>query len=112
MASVARRSLIDQQVNTATFEGGSQSVGQGDARFRAFLRVTDYVGGTFNCDIEHSPDGTNWFTLHTFAALAANGALEADITTDSVFPNVRANADGGAGADATIRVDLYYDKHR
>jgi hypothetical protein len=111
MASTGRKAFLDQNV-TADTTGEVQTLGQGDARFIAFWKITNYVSGTFNCDIEHSPDGETWFVVDSFAALGAAGSEALDIATESLFPRVRANVSTAAAPDATVRVDLYYDKHR
>ena len=67
------------------------------------------VAGTFNVTIQDSPDGENWLTYATFAAAAANG-VELVTPTRLPFSNVRAVVTTAGGPDATLTVELIYDK--
>lgn len=110
MASVNRRQLYEAAV-TANVNSDSQSLEHLENNFIGYLRVTDYVAGTFTVLIQDSPDGVNWFTLVTFVAASANGA-QAVAASRAAMVNVRANIVTAAGPDATIHVSLLNDKVR
>lgn len=110
MASVNRRQLYEDAV-TASVNSDSQSLEHLENNFIGYLRVTNYVAGTFTVLIQDSPDGVNWFTLVTFGAASSNSS-QAVAATRSAMVNVRANITAAAGPDATIHVSLLNDKAR
>ena len=47
------------------------------------LKVEDRTDGTYNLELEHSPDGDNWASLGSTAALSANGMVFLRISLSS-----------------------------
>lgn len=69
-------------------------------------QVSNRTDGTYTTTVEHSPDGTNWFTLGSTAAQSANGMVILRIT-DACFQNLRASILSSAvttGAKVSVRV--------
>lgn len=68
--------------------------------------VSNYTDGSYALEIEHSPDGQNWFSLGTVATLSAAGAAFTRIT-DSCFHLFRAKLTASAvtsGADVECSI--------
>jgi hypothetical protein len=66
------------------------------------------AGTTCTVTIQHSPDGTNWFTLGAFTGAAATGKQIIQITAN-VLGHVRTTSTCAAGTTtATISCKLYY----
>lgn len=73
--------------------------------------VSNRTDGTFTVTVQHSPDGTNWFTLGATAAQSSNGMV-ITLVTQNVFHNVRASILSAAvTAGAEVEVRLYFS-HR
>lgn len=107
MASIARTKLITQVNIAANTTSDSQTLPQKATDFVAFLKIENYVAGTYNVTIEHSGNGVDYTALASFAALSANGSEYVQIT-DSVLSHVRAVVTV-AGGDADVTVDLFSD---
>lgn len=113
MSCTSKHVLINQAVVTdITTEAISLSA---KARYMVgFLKITNYVSGTFTAKIQHSPNGRDWFDLVVFgAAKVANGFYKdfpiEDAYFFSCFQYVRATLDdGGVASDATVLVELHY----
>lgn len=113
MSCTSKHVLINQAVVTdITTEKISLS-----ARARnmiGFLKISNYVSGTFTVKIQHSPNGTDWFDLIVFGLpKVANGIFEdfpiKDAYFFSCFQYVRATLDdGGVASDATVQLELHY----
>jgi hypothetical protein len=70
--------------------------------------VSARTDGTYTVTVEHSPDGTNWFTLGATAAQSANGTVITAITVNC-FHIVRASILSAAVVSgATVNVKLWY----
>jgi len=113
MASVSKLRLVGENV-ADTANSVSQSLERGAVRFIGWLKVANWVAGTYTIKLQHSPNGIDWYDITggAFAAKGANGSEVLQIT-ENLFANVRANMTVAAGpGDADIIVDLYYDKDR
>ena len=111
MASVGRESLLEETL-TATKIGKSTSMDAGHIAFVVFQRATNFAGLTsIDVVIEHSPDGTNWFTLVTMPQMTGDDAdiSQIDLTNVHVLPSVRANVTIVGAGSVDLRVDLYHD---
>ncbi len=64
--------------------------------------------------IQHSPDGTNWFTLVAGAAQSSNGFVEITLaSTVSHFQYVRASVlSSSVTSGATVTVNLWHGVQR
>ena len=70
--------------------------------------VASRTDGTFTTTIEHSPNGTNWFTLDATAAQSANGMVMKAVTIPS-FSKVRSSiVSTGVTVGATVTVKLWF----
>lgn len=79
------------------------------------LHVQAQAVGTLDVVIQHSPDGTTWATLITFAQQAVAATVKHQrvstaTPTTSVDKNVRAQWTIGAGGSATFAVAFYRGK--
>jgi len=73
--------------------------------------ITSYSAGDFDCDIETSPDGTNWMLLCQGQTGAADGIFfdavnGGDVLPPDAFRYVRASVLSATSADATVKVEL------
>lgn len=112
MASVEKRTLMSRAL-TATANGDSVGLELGYGSFIAHLAVSAInAATTVNAKIQHSPDGSNWYDVESFAAVAGSAATEAKAITGPLFPQVRAVATlTGVTQAATVAVDLFMDKN-
>lgn len=80
----------------------------------AVSTVSSRTDGTYTTSIEHSPDGSTWFTLATGAAQSADGSVAVTVaSTVSVFQWVRASIlSASTTTGATVTVDLYHGTQR
>ena len=68
--------------------------------------------GTFTTTLQHSPDGTNWYTLKAAAAQSANGTVIAEVTAGAMH-YVRASVLSASTSDgATVEVKVIYANKR
>ena len=111
MASVHKIPLMAQAL-TATKTGDSVSLEAKHIDFIAHLNCSAInAATTLNAKIQHSPDGSRWYDLATFAALAGSTGSEAVQWTVHVFPQVRAVATlAGVTQTATVDIALYCDR--
>ncbi len=110
MASIQKQILAELATRTATITLDSKNLDAHTKDFVGILVVTAFVGAapTLDVVIEHTIDGTNWFTLATFAQKTASGNELINITAP-VLPTVRARATlGGTITSATFKVELAY----
>lgn len=110
MASIQKQILAELAAQTATKTFDSKSIDAYTKDFVGILVVTGMVGAapTLDVIIEHTIDGTNWFTLATFAQ-KTGVAKELINITAPVLPTVRAVATlGGTITSATFKVELAY----
>lgn len=100
---------MDAQDLTATTVGEKKSLENYATGFIAEIIATAvHAATTVTGKIEHSGDGTNWYDLATFAAIAGASGKEIVNVTAHVLPNVRANVTlAGATQEATVTVRLH-----
>ena len=109
MASVHEKVLIASSISGASTLGSAAQMASKESGFIGYMDLTA-VNGTASAFIEHSPDGTNWFVVATFAPLAAPGREVLPISA-SLFPYVRGRVDIAGGLQtATVRLSLFSDK--
>lgn len=101
--------LINQNLAANTVSS-AMGIPQKATKFVAYLRLSNNSGATVAGDIEHSLDGVEWATLHSFSGLNADGVEISDILA-TVYGQVRANltVSGGSG-DVDCR--LCFDPNR
>ena len=80
----------------------------------AVSQVSARTDGTYTTTIQHSPDGTNWFTLAAGSAQSANGLVEITVAgTVSHFQYVRASIlSSSVTSGATVTVTLWHGVQR
>lgn len=79
----------------------------------AISTVSSRTDGTYTVTIQHSPDGTNWYTWKAGAAQSANGAVLIYDQTIPIFPYVRASIlSASTTCGATVEVKLYFGNQR
>ena len=112
MASVNSLVLIDENV-AASAAGDKKSVEVGHTDFLAHIEVTNWNATTLDVNIEHSPDGVNWYVLKSFTQAAGNTTELVQITNSNVhvLPNVRVDSTL-VGTDADVKVTLWYDRRK
>jgi hypothetical protein len=106
MASDQKLELINQAI-TGNLTGGGKSLPARSEKLIAFLDVSVSSGGTVGGTIEHSPDGTNWFTLATFLGIGGVGVELLQIPTNSLG-QLRHNLTISAGT-ATVKSEVRFD---
>lgn len=110
MASNAKQTLMDNETLSATTAGSSFNlIGRSD-RHVGFIKAANVnAATTVTGVIQHSPNGIDWFTLATFAAIAGAAGSEVVNITAGVLPNVRANVTlAGATQAADVTMDIYF----
>lgn len=79
----------------------------------AISTVSSRTDGTFTTTIQHSPDGTNWYTWKAGTAQSANGAVLIYDQTIPIFPYVRASIlSASTISGATVAVSLFFGNQR
>lgn len=79
----------------------------------AISTVSNRTDGTYTVTIQHSPDGTNWYTWKAGSAQSANGAVLIYDTTIPIFPYVRASIlSASTTTGAKVKVELFYGTKR
>jgi hypothetical protein len=97
--------LIDSDTTTL---GSTKSIPHTATEIIITSEVIARTDGTFTVTVQHSPDGTNWFTLGAAAAQSANGMVIA-LVTQNCFHNVRASVASTSTTDgASVKVRLYH----
>jgi hypothetical protein len=83
-------------------------------QFIALSTVSSRTDGTFTTTIQHSPDGTNWYTLAAGSAQSANGTEVITVaSTVTVFQFLRASVlSASTTTGATVEVNLYHGVQR
>jgi len=116
MASVQKKKVLDAQAFTADGNGSAVSVDGKTENFIAFLNISALGAGTsLVVTLQHSPNGTNWFTLVAFTAAVAVGVESKDQAQfatpfQNVYPNLRANLDFTGGVTTgTVTLEIFYD---
>ena len=107
MASVDNKTFASAQSLSANLTTDSETLSQGDGDLIALLKLENAAGANISMDIEHSPDGVNWLTLDSVAALTADGVGIQRIT-NTAFPKVRAQVNVAAGS-ADVTAQLWFD---
>ena len=110
MASNAKQTLMDNETLSATTAGGSFNLVGRSQEHVAFIKAANVNGATTVTGfIEHSPNGVDWFTLASFAALVGTDGSEVVNISVGVLPQVRANVTlAGATQAADVTVDIYF----
>jgi len=117
MASVRGRKLTSE-AQTASAVGAAVELME-DEHDLVFELIASAVHAstTFDCDVEHSGDNTNWYTLASFSQLVGvNGTelvypLRNTDQTAATLKYIRTNTTlAGATQEATVNVTCYYDK--
>lgn len=118
MASASRLKLVSSAL-TASNTSDSQSLPGSAEKFIGWLNVSANDGATtVNAKIQHSPDGSNWIDLCTFAAVVNTTGVQAVHQEDAgflkkqVFPNLRSVVTLAGTPSATVEVSLYFDPNR
>jgi len=105
---VAFNELID---SNDTFEF-KDALANGSKNLILLLHVRDYVDGTYNLELLHSPDGSSFDTLGSTAALSANGFAYLRIT-DSTFSSFKLKlVSSGVTSGAKVEASLAYTDNR
>lgn len=100
--------LLEDQVThsskSASFD--SDAIDTGATLFGSVtLDVTEDVNGTLDAEIEHSPDGTNWYsfpTALTFTQFTATGVQTKDLPDGKFHRYIRVAYTVGGGGTFTI----------
>ena len=110
MPSSGVQNLMDNETLSATKVGGSFSPVPRSQEHVAFLKAQNVNGATtVTVLVEHSPNGNDWFTLATFAALGGVDGSEIINISVGVLPQVRANVTLAGGTQAAdVTVSLFY----
>jgi hypothetical protein len=119
MASTSRL-VLSSKASTTTVTGDAQSLQGNCGSFIGWLNVSVQGGASSaTAKIQHSPDGTNWIDLCTFAAVTNTTGVQAVHQGDAgflkqqVFPSVRAVVTmAGVTPTATVEVSLWFDPLR
>lgn len=117
MASTGSLNLLRDDIQTASSTSQAKVVEAHMTQLCAVLKVASRnAATTFDCNIEHSLDGVNWFVLASFTQLS--GSPSGDETefiniSSKCLPRVRAATTlGGATQAATVTVDICYEHRR
>lgn len=95
-----------------TTTSAASSLQSGSKNLILLTTVSNHTDGSYALEIEHSPDGTNWFSLGTVAAQAADGASFTRIT-DSSFHIFRAKLTAsGVTTGATVECSIMHTPNR
>lgn len=111
---MASRSLFSVYPSTALTDsavGSSVKLENGWSDFVGYIKATSVNGATtLDCDIEHSPDGTNWYVKASFTQIVGSDSNEIITVAAPLCGFVRANITlAGATKAATVEVQLAYD---
>jgi len=111
MAAVNHQILLSSQSitsNTTTLSS-TKALPNHAVEFIIESKVASRTDGTYTTTIEHSPDGTVWFTLDSTSAQAANGTVIKAVSGNQVFGYIRASVlSASVTAGASISVTLWY----
>jgi hypothetical protein len=115
MAAVNKLTFYSAQALTAASNVTSQQ--NTEVRFADFLGVliVSACNGatTVATLIEHSPDGSNWFTLCAFTNVVGTTGKEVIKPTVPVLPFVRGSVTlSGVTKAATVSLELFYSSSR
>jgi len=113
MASVHNLSLLNEVIDTdTTTKGEALSLNSYAVDLIATCEVSDRTDGTYTLTIEHSPDGTNWFTLDSVAAISSE-IMSIKATSNSCFQYVRASVLSASTTDgATVTCKLWFSTRK
>lgn len=110
MASIANKTFHSAENIASNISSDSKFIFQNTSDFIGFLKVENYVAGTYTVKIQHSPNKVDWFDLVSFVAVSSNG-VQSVSTTDPVYPHVRSDV-AVVGGDADITVQLWFDPNK
>ena len=112
MGSTENLLVCNQTVIATTNVEPDDTLVNGSSQFVAALTLTNRTAGTYDVLLQHSPDGSNWTTLATFATLSANGHQLVQVSA-GVLPRLRANVTVTSGpGNANVEVRLWFDPSR
>lgn len=110
MASVQRKELLNVAGLAADTTGDAVDLEKPNTSIIFQQIVTGRTGGTYTTVVEHSSDGTNWYTLSSFTAVNAGaGATELEFPTTAILGKVRATCTFAAGGTANVLVTVHYE---
>mgnify|MGYP006921297841 CR=1 FL=1 len=119
MASIAKKALATAEAFTGNATTSAVSLDARTDDYILFMNITALGAATsLVVTVQHSPDGTNWFTLVAFTAAVATGTQirdQASFATAgaNIFPNMRLSlAFTGGATTATLTCELYYDPRK
>lgn len=80
----------------------------------ALSTVASRTDGTYTTTIQHSADGTNWYTWAAGSAQSSNGTVQIYVTDNKpIMPYVRASIlSASTTTGATVSVELYFGNQR
>jgi len=107
MASNGRELLLNEVGLSTAKAGGKKSLPSKSTSFVGVLIVTNQAGFSYTVKIQHSPDGSTWIDLGTFALAAGNGVSLLTLA-EPILTQVRADVSGVAGS-GDVSVDIRYD---
>lgn len=110
MATTSRLKLIDESL-TDDLTSTSKSLSQEHKNFLGFIKTTaTNAATTVNGKIQHSPNGTDWFDVVSFTAIAGTNTSEVKTISGSLFANIRAVVTlAGATKASHVQLDLWFD---
>lgn len=102
--------LLEAQVVAAdgTTKGSTIDLPPFAKDFIVACEVSSRTDGTYTLTVEHSPDGTNWFTLGAVAAISSN-IMSIKVVTTQSFHHVRSSLlAASTTSGATIECTIWY----
>jgi hypothetical protein len=111
MASTQKQNLVSKTAANADLTGSVSILPPKAGALIGVIKVSNiHAATTVSGKIQHSPDGTAWFDLLSFTAIAGAAGSEAKAVSSPVFERVRAVATvAGATQLADVTIDLYCD---
>lgn len=107
MASPDNKTLMDETgLAVATTNSSSVNLEQIHRELCATILVENNAGGTVDCTIQTSYDGTTWFDVGSFTQISGSGSQEL-INIDRCLTKVRAQVVNTTGT-ADVEVRLHY----
>lgn len=111
MASGSKIKLFPSTALTATTTNGTAAQLQSSATdliCELSVTVID-AATTATCKVQHSPDGTRWYDLASFTAVAGSVSSELKFPSTASLLNLRATiALAGSTKSATLSIDVWF----
>jgi len=113
MASTQNVVLLNESIiSSTTTLGDSLSLSNYNVDLIAACTISNRVDGTYTLTVEHSPDGVNWLTLDSCAAISANGIVIKEISASSLY-YVRASLlSGSVTTGADVECKLWFSNRK